>query len=104
MRFHRWLSLVSSLMHPALQFTYEKKFNSFLHFLDALVQRSNARFPTSYYRKPSFIELYTRQEASCSKQLKSISPITPKVEGMVAGLKGNNSLMFFVCFLHITFA
>ena len=41
-------------MHSALKFTFEKEENDQLPFLDVLVEKSNERFLTSVFRKPTF--------------------------------------------------
>ena len=47
-------------LHTALHFTFEKEENNSLPFLDVLVEKSDTRFLTSVYRKPSFSGLNTR--------------------------------------------
>ena len=41
-------------LHPSLRFTYEKKSNHSLPFLDVLEERHDSEFLTSVYRKPPF--------------------------------------------------
>ena len=45
-------------MHSALKFTFEKKENAQLPFLDVLVEKSNEGFLTSVFRKPTFTGQY----------------------------------------------
>ena len=47
-------------MHSALKFTFEKKENAQLPFLDVLVEKSNEGFLTSVFRKPTFTGQYFR--------------------------------------------
>ena len=44
--------------YPSLRFTYEKKSNHFLPFLDVLVERHHLKFLTSVYRKLTFTGQY----------------------------------------------
>ena len=41
-------------MHSALKFTFEKEDNDQLSFLDVLVEKSNERYLTSVFGKPTF--------------------------------------------------
>ena len=41
-------------LHPSLHFTFEKKSNCSLPFLDVLVEKLSSRFITSIYCKPTF--------------------------------------------------
>ena len=41
-------------MHSALKFTFEKEENDQLSFLDVLVEKSNERYLTSVFGKPTF--------------------------------------------------
>ena len=41
-------------LHPSLKFTFEKKKNNCLLFLDVNVERTATGFETSVYRKPTF--------------------------------------------------
>ena len=45
-------------LYPSLRFTYEKKSNYSLPFLDVLVERHDSKFLTSVYRKPTFTGQY----------------------------------------------
>ena len=45
-------------MHFALKFTFVKDENDQLPFLDVLMQKSNKRFFTFVFRKPTFTEQY----------------------------------------------
>ena len=54
-----FLSQLNSL-HPSLRFTYEKESNRSLPFLDVLVERTDSKFLTSIYRKPTFTGQYLR--------------------------------------------
>ena len=47
-------------LHLSLRFTYEKKSNHSLPFLDVLVERHDSEFLTSVYRKPTFAGQYLR--------------------------------------------
>ena len=47
-------------LHPSLRFTYEKKSNHSLPFLDVLVERHDLEFLTSICRKPTFTGQYLR--------------------------------------------
>ena len=54
---NRFLKQLNS-MHQSLTFTHEKEVNGKLPFLDVLVEKSNTKFLTSIYRKPSFSGQY----------------------------------------------
>ena len=54
---NRFLKQLNSL-HQSLSFTHEKEVNGKLPFLDVLVEKSNTKFLTSVYRKPSFSGQY----------------------------------------------
>ena len=45
-------------LHPSLRFTFEKECNGSLPFLDVLVEKSEAEFSTSVYRKSTFTGQY----------------------------------------------
>ena len=45
-------------LHPSLCFTYEKKSNHSLPFLDVLIERHDLEFLTSVYSKPTFTAQY----------------------------------------------
>ena len=47
-------------LHPSLRFTYEKKSNHSLPFLDMLIERHDSEFLTSEYRKFTFTSQYLR--------------------------------------------
>ena len=57
-------------LHPALQFTFEKEGSSSLPFLNVLIEKSGTGFLTSVYRKPTFLDLYTRCSLFRQKQSK----------------------------------
>ena len=57
-------------MHPSLEFTCEFESDNSLPFLDVLVQKSNERFITSIYRKPTFTGQYVRWDSFCAKKVK----------------------------------
>ena len=61
-------------LHPSLRFTYEKKSNHSLPFLDVLVERHDLEFLTSVYRKPTFTGQYLRWN-SFSPQKRKINQI-----------------------------
>ena len=54
---NRFLKQLNSL-HQSLNFTHQKEVNGKLPFLDVLVEKSNTKFLTSVYRKPSFSGQY----------------------------------------------
>ena len=43
-------------LHPSLVFTYKKEIHNSVSFLDVLVEKSNKKFLTSVYRKPTFTD------------------------------------------------
>ena len=47
-------------LHPSLRFTFEKKCNRTLRFLDVLVEKNDHEFVTSICRKPTFTGQYIR--------------------------------------------
>jgi len=47
-------------LHPSLNFTQEMEDNNRLPFLDVLVEKTENRFLTSVYRKPTFTGQYNR--------------------------------------------
>ena len=51
--FQKFLNYLNSL-HPSLKFTNEIETNNSLPFLDVLVTKSDNKFITSVYRKPTF--------------------------------------------------
>ena len=55
--FNSFLTNLNSL-HPSLKFTFEKENNRSLPFLDVLVSKSENKFITSVYRKPTFTGQY----------------------------------------------
>jgi hypothetical protein len=56
--------------HPNIRFTFESEHNNRLNFLDVCVFRSNNKFHTSVYRKPSFTNLGFSFFSFCSKRFK----------------------------------
>ena len=68
---NRFLKQLNSL-HQSLTFTYEKKVNDKLPFLNVFVQKSNTKFLTSVYRKPSFSVQYNRWDSFGPKSRKTI--------------------------------
>ena len=60
-----------NLLHPALQFTFEKENNSSLPFLDVLVTKSKNQFTTSVYRKPTFTGQYIHWNSFGPKKRKT---------------------------------
>ena len=65
-----FLSLFNSL-HSSLRFTFEKELNSFLPFLDVLVEKHKTGFITSAYRQPTFTGQYIHWD--------SFSPMKRKI-------------------------
>ena len=55
--FQKFLNCFNSL-HPSLKLTNEIEINSSLPFLDVLVTKSNNKFITSVYQKPTFTGQY----------------------------------------------
>ena len=45
--------------HPNISFTFELEKDGKLTFLDVYITRSNGKFSTSVYRKPTFTGLFT---------------------------------------------
>ena len=66
----RFLKQLNSL-HQSLTFTHEKEVNGKLPFLDVLVEKSNTKFLTSVYRKPSFSGQYNRWDSFGPKSRKN---------------------------------
>ena len=54
-----FFNILNSL-NPALKFTSEKKESESLVFLDVRIQKSDSKFITSVYRKPTFTGQYIR--------------------------------------------
>ena len=50
-------------MHSTLKFTFEKEENDQLSFLDVLLEKSNERFLTFVFRKPTFTRQYFRWDS-----------------------------------------
>ena len=50
-------------LHPSLKFTFEKKKNNCLSFLDVKLERTVTGFETNVYRKPTFTGQYLRWES-----------------------------------------
>ena len=69
---NRFLKQLNSL-HQSLTFTHEKEVNGKLPFLDVLVERSNTKFLTSVYRKPSFSGQYNHWNSFGPKSRKKQS-------------------------------
>ena len=67
---NRFLKQLNSL-HQSLIFTHEKEVNGKLPFLDVLVEKSNTKFLTSFYRKPSFSGQYNRWDSFGPKSRKN---------------------------------
>ena len=57
-----FLSKLNSL-YPALWFTHKKECNHALSFLDVLVEKTNSKFLTTVYRKPTFTCQYLRSNS-----------------------------------------
>ena len=66
-----FLNQLNSL-HPSLTCTHEKEIEGKLPFLDVLVEKSNKRFLTSAYGKPTFTEQYDVEIHSNQKVEKPI--------------------------------
>ena len=58
-------------LHQSLNFTHEKEVNGKLPFLVVLVEKSNKKFLTSVYRKPSFSGQYNRWDSFGPKSRKN---------------------------------
>ena len=58
-------------LHPSLCFTFEKKCNRTLPFLDVLVEKNDHEFVTSIYRKPTFTGQYIRWNSFCPMKRKT---------------------------------
>ena len=87
-------------LHPSLRFTYEKKSNHSLPFLNMLVERYDSEFLTSVYRKPTFTDQYLRWNSFSPKKQK-INLIGTRVHrAFIIFLKANwtQSLAKFVQF------
>ena len=67
---NRFLKQLNSL-HQSLNFTHEKEVNGKLPFLDVLVEKSNTKFLTSIYRKPSFSGQHNRWDSFGPKSRKN---------------------------------
>ena len=57
--FYMFLNQLNSLF-PSLTFTHEKKVEGKLPLLDVFVEKSNTKFLTLVYRKPTFTGQYIR--------------------------------------------
>ena len=58
----KFFNILNSL-NPALKFTSEKEESESLAFLDVKIQKSDIKFITSVYRKPSFTGQYLRWDS-----------------------------------------
>ena len=67
---NRFLKQLNSL-HQSLIFTHEKEVNGKLPFLDVLVKKSNTKFLTFVYRKPSFSGQYNRWDSFVPRSRKN---------------------------------
>ena len=54
---------IQNSLNPALKFTNEKEKSESLAFLDVKIQKSDSKFLTSVYRKPSFTGQYIRWDS-----------------------------------------
>ena len=79
---NRFLKQLNSL-HQSLTFTHEKEVNGKLLFLDVLEEKSNTKFLTSVYRKPSFSGQYNRWDSFGPKSRKN-NPIETLVHRALA--------------------
>ena len=68
---NRFLRQLNSL-HQSLTFTHEKEVNGKLPFFDVLVEKSNTKFLTFVYRKPSFSGQFNRWDPFGPKSRKNI--------------------------------
>ena len=68
--FQKFLNCLNSL-HPSLKFTNEIETNNSLPFLDVLVTKSDNKFITSVYRKPTFTGQYIHWNSFGPKQRKT---------------------------------
>ena len=68
--FQKFLSCLKSL-HPSLKFTNEIETNNSLSFLDVLVTKSNNKFITSVYQKPTFTGQYIHSNSFGPQQHKT---------------------------------
>ena len=68
--FQKFLNCLN-LFHPSLKFTNEIETNNSLPFLDVLVTKSDNKFITSVYRKPTFIGQYIYWNSFGPKQRKT---------------------------------
>ena len=60
-------------LHQSLNFTHEKEVNGKLPFVDVLIEKSNTKFLTSVYRKPSFSGQYNCWDSFGPKRRKKQS-------------------------------
>ena len=60
-----------NLVHPSLKYINEIEANNSLPFLDILITKSNNRFITSVYRKPTFTGQYIHWDFYGTKQCKT---------------------------------
>ena len=58
-------------IHQSLRFTFEKKWNRTLPFLDVLVEKNDHVFVTSINRKPTFTGQYIRWNSFCPMKRKT---------------------------------
>ena len=63
-------NLIFYSIHSCLVFTHKKEINKSLSFLDVLLEKSNKKFITSVYRKPTFTGQYTRLDLFGPKKRK----------------------------------
>ena len=67
-------------LHPSLKFTFEKKKEKCLLFLDVCVERTDIGFEISVYQKPTFISQYLRWE--CFGALKRKTSLISTLVGL----------------------
>ena len=67
---NRFLKQLNSL-HQSLTFTHEKEVNGKLPFFNVLVEKSDTKFLTSIYQKPSFSDQYNRWDSFGPKSRKN---------------------------------
>ena len=66
-----WFLKQLNSLHQSLTFTHEKEVNGKLPFLNVLVEKSNTKFLTSIYQKPSFSDQYNRWDSFGPKSRKN---------------------------------
>ena len=62
--------ILFNFLHLSLRFTFEKECNGFLLFLDVLVEKSEAEFIASVYRKSTFTDQFLQWNTFCPSRRK----------------------------------